>query len=131
MKDKEKIDFSKDIKNLIKFSLMINIILLIILLIFNRDSSIIIGLLLGYIISIVNYRLTYLALNKAVTLSPGRASVYVSGQFILRYILLGLLTYVSYKNPSVDIIAFILGFMSFKIAIYIVNISKKGAKNGY
>lgn len=85
--------------------------------IFKEPKSIILGYLFGTIISILGFKLLHNTINKAVNMSPGKATAYSTAHYMLRYfiyfIVLGVAALADYLNFP----AAILGLLIVKFVI--------------
>lgn len=94
------------------------IIGLISLFIVDQPSSFIKGLVLGTCISILNFRLAALTLEKAVHLPPYKAQVYVTSRYMIRYFIFGIAIYISLKANYINVIGTIIGIMTLRFVIF-------------
>lgn len=84
---------------------------------FKEPKPIILGYIFGTVISILGFKLLHNTINKAVEMTPGRASSYSMVHYFLRYIIyfivLGVAAIANYLNfPST-----LLGLLMVKIII--------------
>lgn len=75
------------------------------------------GLVFGTVISVLNFRLLYLTLNKAVQMPPAKAQVYATSRYFIRYIITGIVIYVSIKAQHINVLGTVVGLISLKIAV--------------
>ncbi|RBP37803.1 ATP synthase subunit I [Garciella nitratireducens] len=100
----------------------IGFILVIVLCLFTSDPmTIILGVAFGLTLSLLNFRLLYLTLNKAIQMSPKKAQVYTTSRYFIRYILVGLCIYISLKAPYINVVGTIIGLLLLKMVIYLSN----------
>jgi hypothetical protein len=86
------------------------------------------GVLLGGVFSILNFRLMQLNFEKAMKMPPARAQKYVQTRYFLRYLLTGVVIYTAIINPWVNIIGVLLGLVAVKISVLLNTIvTKKNA----
>ncbi|MCC5909657.1 MAG: ATP synthase subunit I [Clostridiaceae bacterium] len=103
---------------IIKGVLIVNGCIAIIgLLLISPALPFLIGLLFGTIISILNFRLLYLTVNKAVTMREAQAKIYAASRYMLRYFVVGIVLYISIKADYINILGTILGIITLKIVI--------------
>ena len=72
--------------------------------------------------SIINFYLLSLSLQKAVKFTPVKAGVYVFTQYILRYILWFAVFYIALKRKDVNLLTTIVGMLTVKVVVLIGNI---------
>ncbi len=77
----------------------------------------VIGVLFGTIVGILNFRLLYLSLNKAVKMPPHRAQVHAATNYLMRYILIGVVLFVSIKRAHINVLGTIVGLIAIKLVI--------------
>lgn len=99
----------------------------------KETIHIILGVVFGSIIAILNFRLLALTMEKAVDMPPGKAQIYTTGRYFLRMFIIGVVIFVSVKNPNINVIGTILGLIGTKIVIFIKKllvskINRKGVK---
>lgn len=80
------------------------------------------GLFFGTLISILNFRLLYITLNSAVKMDPSRAQVFTSSRYMIRFLLTAIVLVVSLKAEYINILGTVIGLISFKIAIFKVEV---------
>jgi len=98
--------------------LILNSVAAIISAIFANDPMpIIMGLAFGTIIAILNFRLLYLALNKAVHLPPHKAQAYAILKYFMRYIITGVVLFVAIRGEHINVLGTIFALLSIKMVI--------------
>lgn len=85
----------------------------------KETISVVLGVVFGSIISILNFKLLAIALEKAMELPPGKAQVYASSRYLIRMFIVAVTVFVSVKNPSINVIGTILGLLSTQIVIFV------------
>lgn len=97
----------------------------------NQGRPFILGLFFGTLIALLNFRLLYLSLNKAVLMPQGKAQVYASSQYFIRYLLTGVVVFVAIRAENINAIGTIIGLISIKLVIIKQNLldSKDFFKN--
>ena len=83
----------------------------------NEPMPIIMGLAFGTIIAILNFRLLYLALNKAVHLPPHKAQAYAILKYFMRYIITGVVLFVAIRGEHINVLGTIFALLSIKMVI--------------
>ncbi len=104
------------IKSMIGFSLIVYAIGLLL------QQSILpwtLGIALGLIIAILKLKLMEKALNVAVTLPEGKAKAYTQRQYMLRYLVTGLVLFVAAIMPHIHLLGVFMGLLSMKIGAYV------------
>lgn len=103
---------------LLKGVIILNgIVALFAVLLFKLGAPFLIGLTFGTLIALLNFRLLHVTLNKAVQMPPGKAQIYASSQYFIRYILTGVVVFVAIRNPNLNVIGTIIGLISIKLVI--------------
>lgn len=120
--DRDKEYFVKQQKNILLFSFLFTLIIAIIMLFFKSRRVLISGLVFGYVFSLLNYRLLYLNLKKALNLKSTRASIKVAINYFIRSILTFLIMYVGFVNDNISLLGTIFGLFTLKIVLYVYNI---------
>lgn len=97
----------------------------------KETIHIMLGVVFGSIIAILNFRLLALTMEKAVDMPPGKAQIYTTGRYFLRMFIIGVVIFVSVKNPNINVLGTILGLVSTQIVIFvkkllITKITRKG-----
>ena len=75
------------------------------------------GILFGALISLLNFRLLYLTLDRAVTMSPGKAQKYVTFRYMIRYALTAAVLLVSLKSTDINALGTVIGLLMIKLVI--------------
>ncbi|MCR1900209.1 ATP synthase subunit I [Irregularibacter muris] len=115
-----------DIKYILK-GVAIGFVILVIGSLFHSDPiPLIVGIVFGLILSLLNFRLLYITLNKAVQLPPGKAQVYASSRYMIRYLITGIVLFVSIQAPYINVLGTIMGLLLLKTMIMISNILNSG-----
>ncbi|MDR5659719.1 ATP synthase subunit I [Serpentinicella sp. ANB-PHB4] len=84
----------------------------------------VVGMLFGTIIAILNFRLLYITLNKALNMSDSKAKFYAASRYLIRYALTGIVIYISIIRPHIHVLGTIIGLITIKFVII-----KKGLFN--
>ena len=113
---------SKDIflKNLmvvymILFSLIMEIIGILVL---DDPKSFTVGILFGLIFSILKLMLMKNSIKKSVMMPEGKAQKYANVQYMIRYVLTGIVLLVAALEPTISLLGVFLGLLSMKVAAY-------------
>ncbi len=72
------------------------------------------GILFGTIIALLNFRLLYLTIHRAVTMKPERAQKYTVSRYMVRYVLTALVILVSLRSPNINALGSIIGLLTIK-----------------
>ena len=107
---------------MILFSLIVEIIGILLV---NNKMSFTVGILFGLIFSILKLMLMKKTIEKAVTMPAEKAQVYTNVQYMLRYILTGVVLVVAALEPSIDILGVFFGLLSMKVAAYMQYFNNK------
>ena len=86
---------------------------------FNDPKPIVLGYLFGLIISMLSFKLLESTINRAVKMTPGRASGYTTVHYILRYLIYFIVLSVSVIADYLSFPAAVLGILMIKITIII------------
>lgn len=105
----------------IKWSMIVMVTLCVATLIFF-DARSSFGFFVGGMMSIINFNLLSLSLQKAVKFSPLKAKIYVFVNYIFRYILWFISFYIALKRPDVNLLTTIIGMLTVKLVILASNI---------
>lgn len=100
---------------MILFSLIVEVIGMLLV---SNKLSFTMGLLFGLIFSILKLKLMQNTIEKAVRMPEGKAQKYMNGQYMIRYILTGIVLVVAALEPSVNLLGVFLGLVSMKVAAY-------------
>lgn len=88
------------------------------------------GIIFGLIFSLLSFRLLELTLKKSVQMHPEAAKKYIFSQYSIRYLLTGLVIYISLTNPKINVVGTISGLLILKVVIVLSSIvSKKKEMN--
>lgn len=93
------------------------IIMAILFITSNLTKSMTLGLLFGSIISILNFRLIAIAIEKTVTMPVSKAQIYYSSQYVLRMTIVGIVLIASVKAPHLEILGVAIGLLGPKFVI--------------
>ncbi|KAB3530904.1 ATP synthase subunit I [Alkaliphilus serpentinus] len=76
------------------------------------------GILFGVIIALLNFRLLFLTLDRAVKMPPAKAQAYATSRYFIRYVITGVVVYVSIRAQHINVLGTILGLISLKLVIF-------------
>jgi len=93
------------------------IIIGIILLAFREPKPLVLGFIFGTSISILGFRLLELTIKKALTMTPKRASIYSTGQYLIRYFIYGIVLVIAVLADYISFVTTVLGLSMIKIVI--------------
>lgn len=100
---------------MILFSLIMEIIGILVL---EDTKGYTIGILFGLVFSILKLMLMENSIKKAVTMPEAKAQTYTNVQYIIRYILTGIVLVVAALEPSINLLGVFIGLISMKVAAY-------------
>ena len=114
--------------SMIIFSLIIYIIGIIVV---DDKMSWTMGILFGLIFAILKLKLMENSITKAVQMPEAKAQKYANVQYMIRYILTGIVLFIAALEPSVSLLGVFFGLFSMKAGAYAqLAINKKDdAKN--
>jgi hypothetical protein len=75
------------------------------------------GLLFGTVVSILNFRLLYLTIERAVKMHPERARKFTVSRYMIRYVLTALVILVSINSPDINALGTVIGLVMLKLVI--------------
>ena len=75
------------------------------------------GLLFGTVVSVLNFRLLYLTIERAVRMHPERARKYTVSRYLIRYVLTALVIIVSINSPDINALGTVIGLIMLKLVI--------------
>lgn len=93
--------------------------------VFKDSKPIILGYIFGTIISILGFKLLHNTINKAVEMTPSRASAYSMVHYFLRYIIYFVVLGVAALADYMSFPATVLGLIMIKIVIMVSGIFDK------
>lgn len=88
-----------------------------IILITDNPKPYVYGLLFGMVINLLNFRLMSLSIKKALSLNPGKAQGYAVGNYLVRYLIYGIVLYIAATADYIDLLTVIIGFFTVKLII--------------
>ena len=75
------------------------------------------GIFFGTAVSLLNFRLLYLTIEKAVKMHPERARKFTVSRYMLRYVLTALVILVSINSPDLNALGTVIGLVMIKLVI--------------
>lgn len=97
--------------------ILIVLIAIAIMLIFKDPKPYLYGMLFGAIINLLNFRLMYLSTKKAMSLSIKGAQSHIVINYLIRYMIYGVVLIVATKADYINLYTTILGFFVVKMII--------------
>ncbi len=99
--------------------LVLNFAISILGLIFlDNPKTFITGIVFGSLIAILNFRLLALTTEKAVKLPEDKARTYAASRYVIRYIISGLVIFVSLKAEHINALGTVIGLISIKPIVF-------------
>ena len=83
----------------------------------NSGKNIILGILLGTLISLLNFRQMALGFEKAVHMEVNRAKRYATIQYGIRFFIVGMVLVLSARSPYVNVLGVVIGLLLLKVVI--------------
>jgi len=80
------------------------------------------ALIFGTLIGILNFRNLALTLEKAVKMTPGQAQVYAGSRYFIRYMINGIVIFVSIKADYLNVFGAVLGLFLIKFVVVVTNL---------
>ena len=113
---------NKDIfgKNLIMvYMILFSLIMEIIgILLVDDAKAFTIGLAFGLVFSILKLMLMKNSIKKSVTMPEAKAQRYANVQYMIRYLLTGIVLLVAALEPTINLLGVFLGLLSMKVGAY-------------
>lgn len=105
-------------KDILKRSLIILIVAIILILaIANNPKPYIYGLFFGMAINVLNFRLMSLSIKKSLSLNISGAQKHTTVNYMMRYIIYGIVLYIAAIADYIDLLSVIIGFFTVKVII--------------
>ncbi len=80
------------------------------------------GLGFGSAIGCLNFLLLSRTLAKAVRMHPSKAQGYATGQYFIRFVIYGVVLFVSILSPQVHVLGTVVGLLLIKVVIMATNL---------
>lgn len=105
-------------KKIIRFACIEAVVVILFFLFFFENSyPYILGLIFGLAIGILNFLELSRTLNRAVTLPPEKAQAFATRKYFVRYVIYGVVLWVSIKAPYLHVLGTVLGILLIKGAL--------------
>ncbi len=113
----------KTILDVGKFIILFIILSAIVLFLFINDPlPLFLGILFGSSVTFLMFVELAITIKKAVTMESSKANAYTMSKYYLRFLIYGIVIYVSIKAPYINVIGTVIGLLSVKVILYITNI---------
>lgn len=109
-------------KRTLIFSLFI---ILLFFLVFKQAKPYISGYIFGVLISMAAFKLLHNSVNKSVTMTPNRAKSYANFQYLIRFLIYGIVLIVAAKADYLNFMTTFLGLIMVKLVIVSASIFDK------
>ena len=100
---------------MILFSLIMEIIGILLV---DDAKAFTIGLAFGLVFSILKLMLMKNSIKKSVTMPEAKAQRYANVQYMIRYLLTGIVLLVAALEPTINLLGVFLGLLSMKVGAY-------------
>ncbi|MBN2260193.1 MAG: ATP synthase subunit I [Clostridiales bacterium] len=90
--------------------------------IFDDSKPIIMGIIFGSVLGMLNFYDLFLTLSKASIMNPGKARNFAASKYILRYLFVGIVIFVSIKADYINVVGTIFGLFLIKFVIIATNL---------
>ncbi len=105
-------------RRIIKGAIILNIVVSIgAVFLMEFPKAFVVGTIFGTLVGILNFRLLYLTLNRAVKMQPHRAQIHAVTNYFMRYFITGAVLYVSIQRPHINVLGTIVGLIAIKLVI--------------
>lgn len=107
-------------KSIIRFSCIEAVVVAFVMLIVFRGNFIpyVLGLIFGLGISVLNFLELSRTLTRAVNMPPSKAQNFTTRKYFVRYIIYGVVIWVSIKSPYLNVAGTIIGILLVKASIF-------------
>ncbi|MBS7525817.1 ATP synthase subunit I [Fusibacter paucivorans] len=110
-------------RNYLIYLLIADIVFVVLAFIFlEAPLAFVYGLVFGSAISALNFVELGNTLRRAVTMSPAKAQGYATRKYFVRYIVTGVVLYVSIVAPYINVLGTIIGMTIIKFIIFATNL---------
>jgi len=107
----------------IKWVIIVDLLLIILsIFIFKSAKPWILGYIFGGAIGVLNFIELGKTLEKAVTMNPAKAQGYAASKYFVRYIITGIVIFVSLKANYINALGTIIGLLLVKFVIIVTNL---------
>lgn len=97
-------------------------ILIIMLILPYFDLSYILGVIFGTLIGILNFVDLEKTLIRATRMNPSKAQGYAMRKYFIRYLIAGVVLYVSIQASYINVLGTIVGLLLLKCVVFITNL---------
>lgn len=112
---------------MILFSLIVEIVGMLLVV---KKLDFTLGIIFGLVFSILKLMLMKNTIKKALTMPEAKAQKYANGQYVIRYVLTGVVLVVAALLSTTLLLGTFFGLMSMKVAAYAqIGIQKREEKN--
>ena len=101
--------------SMIMFSLIVYIIGILVV---NNKLSWTLGITFGLVFSLLKLKLMENTISKCLTMPEGKAQKYANVQYMIRYILTGIVLVIAALEPSINLLGVFFGLISMKVGAY-------------
>ncbi|KDR94810.1 ATP synthase I chain [Peptoclostridium litorale DSM 5388] len=113
-------------KRIVKCVLVVDLIIIgILFATYTYSKAMLLGLLLGSVFSVINFRLLAITIEKVVEMDPGRAQIHAGTRYTIRLVITAAVLILALKAPYIDFIGAIIGLFLTKIASLYVGIRSR------
>lgn len=125
----------KDLKDIfvrtVKYGFLINFIFSVVVFFFVKESiPIIVGVVVGFISSFINFIILAYSVQKSVTMDSNAAKLNATMMYYFRLAIWAVALFAAIKLESVDIKGVVFGILSIKLVIYLQNLVEKRKERG-
>ena len=107
----------------LKFAFISTLIASILLFVlFDEPIQYVLGLLFGSAIGVLNFMELSKTLSRAVELSPEKAQSYTTRKYFLRYVIYGVVLWVSIQADYIHVLGTIVGLLLIKVVLLTTNL---------
>lgn len=101
--------------SMILFSLIVYIIGILVV---TDKISWTLGIVFGLVFSLLKLKLMQNTIAKAIAMPEGKAQKYANVQYMIRYILTGVVLVIAALEPSINLLGVFFGLLSMKVGAY-------------
>jgi hypothetical protein len=111
-------DIATTQKSIAKRTFLINTVVALVGIFFVRPYlPFLTGIFFGTAVSLLNFRLLYLTIERAVKMYPERARRFTVSRYLIRYVLTAVVILVSINSPDINVLGTIIGLLMIKLVI--------------
>ncbi|MCK8816398.1 ATP synthase subunit I [Natroniella sulfidigena] len=105
---------------ILKWTALLDFCILLLLFVLS-SHEIVFGFFVGSVMSLINFQLLSMSLQKAVEFSPIKAGIYVFVQYIIRYMLWFAVFYIALQRNDVNLLTTVIGTLTVKLVVLTSN----------